>query len=1188
MASQVGKGCATCGRSYVAERTDSCAAALCRVYASGCIATMSGIPRGKPAELIEYQESVIERITTVQASQVKNAAPGSEPPADASPKKARKTQVEYMTPEEAKAAIDAFVGSVATDAALVTNADVSSAYMSAFTLEGFQTVILDSLRGGPNRDKKFKAKSVPEYDPSMMQLVFKVVDGWNKLNSDPDRLTARIARAVKQAFESLESVDERLSKGDLPADNYVGRAGSALLATFQPYDALESRVGAEVRELLERTARSKKVFDDLKARWGKDGTKVISGIVAAFVTASKSDPRVLDVANSKKVAGQTKKAKATDEKEARREEKRRSLAAARVDEFLKGEFMSTNPPGMVVTAIAASGSLQLIRAIECVSRLADVEKTIPSIGTRLRNSMIDAYLREANARLAAAITAVTPVINAEIARLGNSNSAINVDSVWPAVSEFVSRRPTPDAPALYSSLSRSQAKAVIKTLIAVYGRVNPERKNLIARVAWSGSKDDVNAAINAIIEDLLANPKLDEIIAKSDKDLEEYLADDWVFQIAEANGVPGSVFMSQVIDSATRRSDIIGKFRAAAAAEEKKAKKPRVKESEEERLRRQGEAAQKRRADREAEKLARRAAMQASVARVVAEASRWQGNPDTYLKLSEMIKASQEVATGGGAGGGALAAPEDRPSQDVINIVNAYSTVCVKAEGFAEFVKRSMVPADTYCGTMPHSLAWKAFEMSRSGSKRRSAVVERELEKLSFEHNSREFFALGLVWPAFATASSKTAFRNKRWDKPGVDDVKWLASNIIRSRYSQLADDAPAELQEIEQRLRAAAGTSEGVPPQIQRGVTDSVVKSMEIAREIKNSVGDKEALATREAGVQEMRSIVSVGQQYLADVRAGNIPDASKETAKARITAHYVKISSSDKAKFLADIFVDWRVVISAKGPQADLGLLGAKAGKAKTRYPPYLLETVLGQEARSLYAEIWDELERRTNAPEPVGAPNSPILGEDSNLMSEAEAQTVIRADSEERSQQLIDDISEKLGEEEASEEGGDEDGSEEPLPRRKLNKLSERIKGKKKKKKQPRDEYEKDDFLVSDDEADYDGVLVDEEGKIVLPEDADMLDAPGDAAFLRNNPNPAYGKTTLGFGNNPPPPAPRAALPDPIEPTPAVPKTAPAPVNILVPKRKVVGEQVAIGAVDPFGSPVAGYDVDSLATGEDLPNL
>jgi hypothetical protein len=1149
---------------------------------------MSGIPRDKPTELIEYQEAVSERIGTVQASQGKNSASGDASPDAGGAKKAKKTQVEYMTPEEAKAAIDVYLASVGTDAALTTNTELSNAYMAAFTLEGFQAAILDALRGGPNKDKKFKTNSVPQYEPSMMQFVFKIVDGWNKLNNDPDRLTARIARAVKQSFESLESVDERLSKGDLPADNYVGRAGSALLATFQPYDSLESRVGAEVRELLERTNRSKKVFDDLKARWGKDGPKVISGIIAAFVTASKSDPRVLDVSNGKKVTGQAKKNKSasTDAKEALREEKRRSLAAARVDEFLKGEFMSTNPPGMVVTSIAASGSLQLIRVIECVSRLSDVEKTIPSIGTKLRNSMIDAYLKESNARLAAAITAITPVINAEIARLGNSNSAININSVWPAVNEFVARKPSADSPALYSSLTKSQAKAVIKTLIAVYGRVNPERKNLITKVAWSGSKDDINAAITAIIEDLLANPKLEEIKSKSDQDLEEYLTDDWVFQIAEANGVPGSVFLSQVIDSATRKSDIIGKFRAAVAAEEKKTKKPRIKESEEEKIRRQEEAAQKRREDREAEKVAKRAELQAAVTRVVAEASKWQGNLDIYLTLNEAIKASQEVG----------AAPEGRLSQDVINIVNAYNTVCVKAEGFSDFVKRSMISADTYCGTMPHSLAWKAFELSRSGSKRRAAVVEQEIQKLSFDYNSREFFMLGLVWPAFATATNKTAFRNKKWDKPGVDDVKWIVSNIIRSKYSQLSDDAPAELQEIEERLRGLAGVKDGVPPQIHRGVTDSVLKSMEIAKEIKGSVSDKESLATREAGVQEMRSIINVGKLYLADVRAGNIPDASKETAKARITAHYVKIASSDKAKFMNDIFVDWRVVISTKGPQADLGLLGAKASKAKTRYPPYLLNTVLGQEALSLYAEIWDELERRTNAPEPVGAPNSPVLGEDSNLMSEAEAQSVIRADSEERSQQLLDDISEKLEEEEAEDEVVDEESlsSQEPMPRRKLTKLSDRLKGKKKpnKKKSKDDEYEKDDFLVSDDEGDYDEVLINDEGKIILPDDAAMPDAPGDAAFMRNNPNPSYGLSTIGFSKPEPAvaPAPVAAMPAPIALAPAVPKpAAPGQVNMLGTfGRKVVREQLSIAPVDPFESAVAAYPAGVPLLQEELPNI
>lgn len=1200
MAAQAGKGCSNCGRSYVAERTDACASVLCKVYAVGCIATMSGIPRGKPAELIEYQEAITERVNFVKESGPKvKDAPGAagegsgDAPVSAgaaTAKKPKKTQVEYMTAEEAKSAIELWVASLVTEAALVTNVEILNAYMGAFTLEGFQTAILDAMRGGPARDKKFKSGSVPQYDPSMMQFVFKVVDAWNKLNNDPDRLTARIARAVKQSFESLDAVDERLAKGDLPADNYVGRAGSALLATFQPYDALESRVGAEVRELLERTTRSKKVFDDLKARWGKDGPKVISGVIAAFVTASKSDPRVLDVANSKKVTGQTKKNKSgsTDEKEERREEKRRSLAAARVDEFLKGELMSTNPPGMVVTSIAASGSLQLIRAIECVSRLPDVEKTIPAIGTKLRNSMIDAYLKEANARLAAAITAITPVINAEIARLGNSNAAINVDSVWPAVSEFVTRKPSQDSQALYSSLTKSQAKAVIKSLITVYGRVNPERKNLISKVAWSGSKEDINAAINAIIEDLLANPKLDEIKSKSDKDLEEYLADDWVFQIAEANGVPGSVFLSRVIDSATRKSDIIGKFRAAAAAEEKKAKKPRIKESDEEKIRRQEEAAQKRREDREAEKLAKRAELQATVTRVVAEASKWQGNPDTYLTLNEVIKASQEVG----------AEAVDRVSQDVVNIVNAYNTVCVKAEGFSEFVKRSMIPADTYCGTLPHSLAWKAFELSRNGSKRRAAVVENELQRLSFDYNSREFFMLGLVWPAFATATNKTAFKSKKWDKPGVDDVKWIVSNIIRTKYSQLAEDAPAELQEIEERLRGVAGVKDGVPPQIQRGVTESVLKSMEIAKEIKASTSDKEALATREAGVQEIRSIINVGRLYLADVRAGNIPDASKETAKARITAHYIKISSIDKPRFINDIFVDWRAVISAKGPQANLGLLGSKASKAKTRYPPYLLNTVIGQEALSLYAEIWDELERRTNAPDPVGAPNSPVLGEDSNLMSEAEAQSVIRADSEERSQQLLDDISDKLEEEEEAEEVVDEESlsSEEPAPRRKLTKLSDRLKLKKPKKKTNKNEYDKEDgFLVSDDEADYDDVLVDEQGKIILPDDEKMLDAPGDAAFARNNPNPTYGVSTIGFSkpapavSAPPNPSPVAAMPAPISPTPAAPKAAtPGPVNILVPKRKVVGEQLSIADVDPFGSPVASYDGVATHLNEELPNL
>lgn len=1204
MAAQAGKGCSNCGRSYVAERTDACASVLCKVYAAGCIATMSGIPRGKPAELIEYQEAITERVNFVKESGPKvKDAPGAagegsgDAPVSAgavTAKKPKKTQVEYMTAEEAKSAIELWVASLVTEAALVTNVEILNAYMGAFTLEGFQTAILDAMRGGPARDKKFKSGSVPQYDPSMMQFVFKVVDAWNKLNSDPDRLTARIARAVKQSFESLDAVDERLAKGDLPADNYVGRAGSALLATFQPYDALESRVGAEVRELLERTTRSKRVFDDLKARWGKDGPKVISGIIAAFVTASKSDPRVLDVSNSKKVTGQTKKNKSgsTDEKEERREEKRRSLAAARVDEFLKGELMSTNPPGMVVTAIAASGALQLIRVIECVSRLPDVEKTIPSIGTKLRNSMIDAYLKEANARLAAAITAITPVINAEIARLGNSNAAINVDSVWPAVSEFVTRKPSQDSQALYSSLTKSHAKAVIKSLITVYGRVNPERKNLISKVAWSGSKEDINAAINAIIEDLLANPKLEEIKSKSDKDLEEYLTDDWVFQIAEANGVPGSVFLSRVIDSATRKSDIIGKFRAAAAAEEKKAKKPRIKESDEEKIRRQEEAAQKRRDDREAEKLAKRAELQAIVTRVVAEASKWQGNPDTYLTLNELIKASQEAESG--------VAPATRLPQDVINIVNAYSTVCVKAEGFSDFVKRSMIPADTYCGTLPHSLAWKSFELSRNGSKRRAAVVENELQRLSFDYNSREFFMLGLVWPAFATATNKTAFKNKKWDKPGVDDVKWIVSNIIRTKYSQLAEDAPAELQEIEERLRSVAGVKDGVPPQIQRGVTESVLKSMEIAKEIKASTSDKEALATREAGVQEIRSIINVGRLYLADVRAGNIPDASKETAKARITAHYIKIASSDKAKFINDIFVDWRVVISTKGPQADLGLLGAKASKAKTRYPPYLLNTVLGQEALALYAEIWDELERRTNAPDPVGAPNSPVLGEDSNLMSEAEAQSVIRADSEERSQQLLDDISEKLEEEEAAEEVVDDESlsSEEPVSRRKLTKLSDRLKGKKKpnkKKKSKDDEYEKDDFLVSDDEADYDEVIINDEGKIILPDDEKMLDAPGDAAFARNNPNPTYGVSTVGFSKpapavyRSPEPSPVATMPAPIAPTPAAPKVAtPGPVNILVPKRKVVGEQLSIAEVDPFGSPVASYDGVATHLSEELPNL
>jgi hypothetical protein len=165
---------------------------------------------------------------------------------------------------------------------------------------------------------------------------------------------------------------------------------------------------------------------------------------------------------------------------------------------------------------------------------------------------------------------------------------------------------------------------------------------------------------------------------------------------------------------------------------------------------------------------------------------------------------------------------------------------------------------------------------------------------------------------------------------------------------------------------------------------------------------------------------------------------------------------------------------------------------------------------------------------------------------------------------------------------------------MPRRKLTKLSDRLKGKKKpnKKKSKDDEYEKDDFLVSDDEGDYDEVLINDEGKIILPDDAAMPDAPGDAAFMRNNPNPSYGLSTIGFSKPEPAvaPAPVAAMPAPIALAPAVPKpAAPGQVNMLGTfGRKVVREQLSIAPVDPFESAVAAYPAGVPLLQEELPNI
>lgn len=1153
--------CPKCSRSFLTKRYDSCERSLCKAYAAGNIATNSAISTAIPDEVIEFMREAREAIGSVAMVAGKNKA-GDEEVGGDSPKvavKRGKKTTEYMTAEESIVALDALnakLGALHQDAnptGSVHGLNVLPEYYSAFNLDGFRTGLLSELRGGAGGEKHYLKNLLRNDSPTMSLFERSTLDLWTKFNSGT-MLFKRISSAFDTVTASLDRIEQRILNGELPSEA-LRRSGTKLLGTFEPYGEINDEVKAHLISV--REASLNNIADEIQSSWAKDGKKVVAAIKSAFDGSIKNDPALL-LAAGHQIKKNDGKMGYSDEQ--------LSIAAIRASSFLSGPEI-TQVHGAVFDALTnGEGGVLPLTATEYLRKTPELLNKAPGLRASLIKTLSSEYINRANQLLEQASQKITPIINRRIDTLATSNALINTATVMVAINDYFAT----EEGSKYKEMRRKHIKALINTLRREYGKANPLAQKLFVKT-FTFNPSSFNAAVKDIVKDLMTN-SLPKIVDASDAELSTYLEDENCFVIASANGVLAKEWNRYALEDKKKRAAIVelirealNKLKATESREKLTKKRPdrEVSADREKNLQDAKDATEKRKRAAAEKKAARQAELFAKVEEARVEVSKWNSdllaNIDTVAQPLVAVP-QMPIATIYSQLKGKLA--EQRTATEEA-FFSAYNKVASKGGDFAEFVRLSGISSESATGTLVHRMAWDALELSSAGRDRRTALVKSGLDSLSIEAIDKEYLSVGLPYePAMVINSSRYVAEEKSWENDS-ERYAYIVAKLVSTKYSTLAQEAPFELSNYDTFIRAGDTLSK-VPPALSAGLTKVVVDSIRLAREAVTSPGDTKALYKRKMGVKELRHLIALGESYESDITV-NLIAIDPNTEKGLITAQFAKISSADKTGFINDIFSKWKrkpksyedevaeaaaAGVRKRGMKDVQGRQTADLNKYSTTYPPYLLDTKLGQDAIALYGNIYDRLSEKYPDRKPI---------------TEDKAQEAIasgEAASDKRANEELDKLSDD--EKKAKKDGEELSVAEEV-------EIDE-----------GEDDYEDDGWLVKDDPEDA-----------VIGEAPPLDNEPPEELFLRNNPNPAFGQgkrgeTTVGFGTATlpafrpqPPSSPAVAKPDVVMTDAIKPAVAP-PTNILVPRRKAASNEM----LDPFGPDVLPSSIDSTLSVQEEP--